>query len=84
MYLLKKLIFGLFLGVMFVMPGAAYAGNIIDSLNLAPFVPMVLDAMMLVATSMYDFFVGNGDGFIYAFVWIFLGITIAGKRPQEK
>lgn len=76
MYLLKKLIFGLFLGVMFVMPGAAYAGNIIDSLNLAPFVPMVLDAMMLVATSMYDFFVGNGDGFIYAFVWIFLGITI--------
>lgn len=76
MYLLKKIIFGLFLGVMFVMPGAAYAGNIIDSLNLAPFVPLVLDAMMLVATSMYDFFVGNGDGFIYAFVWIFLGITI--------
>ncbi|MBE6457779.1 MAG: hypothetical protein E7011_03170 [Alphaproteobacteria bacterium] len=76
MYLLKKVFFGLCLAVAMLCPDLAYAGNIIDSLNLAPFVPMVLDAMMLVATGIYDFFVGNGNGFIYAFVWIFLGITI--------
>lgn len=59
------------------MPSFSYADNIIDGLNLAPFVPSVLDAMMLVATGTYEFFVGDGDGIIYVLVWSFLGITMA-------
>ena len=58
------------------MPSFAYAGNIVDALNLSPFVPLVLDSMMMVATGMYEFFVGNGDGIIYILVWGFLGITM--------
>lgn len=56
----------------------AYADwGIVDALNLAPFVPIVLDALMSVASGGYEFFVGNGDGIIYILVWAFLGVSIA-------
>ncbi len=51
--------------------------GIVDSLNLAPFVPMVLDTLMSVAMSGYEFFVGNGDGIIYVLVWGFMAVYIA-------
>lgn len=57
------------------MPDVAFA-NIVDNLNLAPFVPVVLNSLMMIATRGYDFFVGNGDGIIYLLVWTFLGYTI--------
>ena len=79
MFLPKKLLWMLgFAGVMFA-PVAAHAENIVDALNLAPFVPMVLDAFMMVATGGYEFFVGDGSGhigIIYVLVWGFLAITI--------
>ena len=53
------------------------AWGIVDSFNLAPFVPLVLDAFMMVATGGYEFFVGNGDGIIYILIWGFLGISLA-------
>lgn len=59
-------------------PLDAYAAwGIIDSFNLAPFVPMVLDALMSVATAGYDFFVGNGNGIIYVLVWGFLAVSMS-------
>lgn len=50
--------------------------GIVDSLNLAPFVPIVLDALMSVATGGYDFFVGRGTGIIYILIWGWLGISM--------
>ncbi|MDR2412991.1 MAG: hypothetical protein LBD50_02140 [Rickettsiales bacterium] len=50
--------------------------GIVDSLNLAPFVPIALDALMGVATGVYDFFVGGGDGIIYILIWGFLGVSM--------
>ncbi|MCL2538370.1 MAG: hypothetical protein FWE52_02760 [Alphaproteobacteria bacterium] len=60
------------------LPVGAQAGyGIIDSLSLAPFVPLVLDAFMFVAMTGYEFFVGNGTGIIYLLVWGWLAFTIA-------
>lgn len=73
---MKKIFAGLVFCAIFFVPSFAYAGNIVDALNLSPFVPLVLDSMMMVATGMYEFFVGAGDGIIYILVWGFLGITI--------
>ena len=59
-------------------PGVATAGEwaIVDKLNLAPFVPMVLDAFMTVARGTYEYFVGHGDGIIYILIWTFLVFSI--------
>ncbi len=76
MYITKKLLSLLFFVLVLCAPGGAYAGDIIDSFNLAPFVPMVLDALMMVATGTYEFFVGDGDGVINILIWLFLGLTI--------
>lgn len=78
MYLLKKILCTLIFAAVFCTPVSAYADNsIIDALNLAPFVPLVLDALMTVATGGYEYFVGHdGHGIIYVFIWIFLGTTI--------
>ena len=50
--------------------------DILDAYNLAPFVPLVLETMMNIATSLYNFFVGNGTGIIYIFIYAFLGFYI--------
>ena len=77
MNLFKKLFFGLFFWVCIISPDLAYAGqNWVDALDLSPFVPMILDVLMMVATGTYEFFVGNGDGIIYVFIWLFLGISM--------
>ncbi len=54
----------------------ANANNIIDSFNLAPFVPLVLEQMMIVATALYKFFVGNGTGLIYILIYFFVGFYV--------
>ena len=72
----------LFLPMIFVAvmcaPHAAIAGNwaVVDKLNLAPFVPHVLDAFMTVARGTYEYFVGKGDGIIYVLIWTFLAFSI--------
>lgn len=76
MKLFRRIFPCLLVATMLVVPATAFARDIVDSLNLAPFVPLVLDAMMSVATGGYDFFVGNGKGLIYILVWSFLVITI--------
>lgn len=78
MFLIKKLIFWAIVGVVMLVPDMAFAGQtIVDALDLSPFVPLVLDALMMVATGTYEFFVGeNGMGFIYVLIWGFLAISI--------
>ncbi len=53
------------------------AGNLLNAFDLSSFVPLVLETMMNVAVSLYKYFVGNGTGIIYLFVYIFLGFYIA-------
>ncbi len=79
MYLFKRIFLSILGGAaIFLMPDVAHAGDwaIVDGFNLAPFVPLVLDTLMAVATGGYDFFVGKGDGIIYVFVWGFLAISL--------
>lgn len=58
----------------FVEPAHA---DILDAYNLAPFVPLVLETMMNIATSLYKYFVGNGTGLIYILIYLFLGFYIS-------
>lgn len=51
--------------------------DILDAYNLAPFVPLVLESMMNIATSLYKFFVGNGTGLIYILIYVFLGFYVS-------
>ena len=51
--------------------------GILAAFNLSGFVPLVLEAMMKIATSLYNVFVGNGTGLIYIFIYLFLGFYIA-------
>lgn len=79
MILLKRAIFYVAMAGILLSPMSAYAadGNIVDALNLAPLIPTILDALMMVASGGYDFFVGDGNGIIYILVWGFLAISIA-------
>ena len=54
---------------------SAYAG-FEEVFNMAPFVPVVLESMMNIATSLYKYFVGNGDGLIYILIYVFLGFYL--------
>lgn len=70
-----QILFGVFvLCAFFINPANA---DVLDKYNLAPFVPLVLETMMTIATSLYDFFVGNGDGIIYILIYAFLGFYIS-------
>ena len=55
----------------------AAENNIVDALNLAPIIPIVLDSLMAIATGGYDFFVGGGTGIIYILVWGFLAVSLS-------
>lgn len=78
MNFLKKFLPGLLCAALILAPSVAYAEwGIIDKLNLAPFVPLALDSLMMVATGMYEFFVGDGTGIIYMLVWGFLLFTLS-------
>ena len=59
---------------LFVQPAHA---DILEKYNLAPFVPIVLETMMNIATSLYNFFVGKGTGLIYICIYAFVGFYIA-------
>lgn len=72
----KKLIFCLICAVCILDPSLAHAGRtLVDALDLSPMVPLILDTMMMVATGTYEFFVGDGNGFIYIFIWLFFLIS---------
>lgn len=71
----KKVIFFLFSATFVMTPTMAHAArSFVDALDLSPFIPMVLDAIMTVATGTYAYFVENG--IINIFIWLFLGVTI--------
>ncbi len=74
--LLKRVITLMVITGLFLSPIPACA-NIVDALNLAPVIPTILDAFMTVATGSYEFFVGNGTGIIYIFIWGFLIISLS-------
>ncbi len=61
----------------FLLPGFAHAESIVDKLDLSPFVPLVLDALMGIATAGYDFFIGGGTGIIYVLVLGFLILSLS-------
>ena len=67
-----SLCIGIFL-LFFLTPAHA---DILDSYNLAPFVPIVLETMMNIATSLYNYFVGNGTGLIYILIYVFLAFYL--------
>lgn len=70
----KVLFLGLVACVLFITPANA---DILDAYNLSPFVPLVLETMMNIATSLYNFFVGKGDGIIYLLIYGFLAFYIS-------
>lgn len=74
-----KLLFGMSLVCAFFTQNAFAADldkGILGAFNLSKFVPLVLEVMMNIATSLYNFFVGNGTGFIYILIYFFLGFYI--------
>lgn len=75
---IKKAPFWLIAFLAFVLPNCAYANNFVDALDLTPFVPLVIQAMMGIAISSYKFFVGsNGSGIINLIIIGFVGLSIA-------
>lgn len=50
--------------------------KLIDAFSLAPFVPLVLETMMNIATSLYKYFVGDGTGWVYIFIYAFLAFYL--------
>ena len=74
-----KLLFGtVFLCTFFTQNvwAADLDSGILGAFNLSKFVPLVLEVMMNIATSLYNFFVGNGTGLIYILIYLFLGFYI--------
>ena len=83
MKFLRKILPCLFVMTMVIMPLPVLADTgIIDQFNLAPFVPLVLDAMMTIASGGYDFFVGNGNGIIYLLFRLYC--VCKGNRTVKK
>ena len=74
MYKINKLFLPVVAGLVLLIPSMASAGGLIDSLNLAPFIPTILDAMMQVATGTYSYFVETG--IILALIVGFLAMTV--------
>ena len=69
----KKALLAIVLFTLIINPAHA---DILEAYNLAPFVPLVLETMMNIATSLYKYFVGNGTGLIYIFIYAFLAFYI--------
>lgn len=66
---------GVFLFFIFLTQPAQ--AGILEAFNLAPFVPLVLETMMNIAISLYNYFVGPGNGLIYIFIYVFLGFYLS-------
>lgn len=71
-----SIIFGVFV-LCACLPINAHAKGIIDAFNLAPFIPLVLESMMSVAISLYNYFVGNGTGLIYICIFAFFLFSVS-------
>lgn len=67
---------GVFLVFVLIPENALAEQSLLDSFNLAPFVPLVLETMMNIATSLYKYFVGDGTGWIYIFIYAFLAFYL--------
>ena len=89
MYKLKSLVFRAFQRIKLLFGACAFFAlftqnafavdldrGILGAFNLSKFVPLVLESMMDIATSLYNFFVGNGTGLIYILIYLFLGFYI--------
>lgn len=50
--------------------------SVVDKLDMSPFVPIVLDSFMTVATGVYEYFVGTGNGIVYLLIWGFLALSL--------
>ena len=72
-YRAKNIFLAAFVFTLILCPAHA---DIVDAFNLAPFVPLVLETMMNIATSLYKYFVGNGNGLIYIFIYAFLAFYL--------
>ena len=74
----KRILSVALLACFLFMPSIAGAAErtIVDALNLAPLIPIILDALMAIATGGYEFFVGGGTGIIYILVWGFLAVSM--------
>lgn len=55
----------------------ACAKSLIESFDLSPFIPLVLETMMNIATSLYKYFIGNGTGWVYIFIYGFLAFYLS-------
>lgn len=76
MYFFKKILCTGLIFAMFLSPSGVRAEDLVDALTLVPFVPLMIDALMTVATGVYEYFVNGGHGIIYGLIWLFVGITI--------
>ena len=70
------MLFGVFVFCSLFTESAHAESSLLDAFNLAPFVPLVLETMMNIATALYKYFVGNGTGLIYIFIYLFLGFYL--------
>ncbi len=82
MRVLSRLICSLILCVVLFAPASAVAGGLIDMMNLAPFVPNMLEVVISIASSTYEYFVGsNGRGPLFILIWggtaISMGLYLA-------
>ena len=76
MYFVKKILSGLIFCTFLCVSAPAFAASsIVDVLDFSVFVPIVLDALLTVATGVYKFFVEGG--ILYTFIWVFFGISVA-------
>ena len=71
----KLAFLGCVLCILFTQP--AHATGLIDAFNLSPFVPLVLESLMNVATTLNEILVGhNGTGLLYMLLYAFVIISV--------
>ena len=70
---LKALVFCACLGV--PIPVLANSGpGVVDVLDFSVFIPIIIDAIMVVTTGVYKFFVDGG--ILYILIWVFVGLSV--------
>ena len=74
---LPSLLLVVFCFTLFTKPALAVSLNLLDSFDLSYFVPSLLEIMMNAAITLYKYFVGNGTGILYLFIYLFLAFYIA-------
>lgn len=70
MRIFKHFIRSVFACAAVFVPCSAFAGGVIDMLDLSPFIPTILDVLLGIAGSTYSYFVGeNGTGPLFVLIW---------------